>query len=239
MNKISCLIVDDEPNAVKLLEDYVQEVSFLDLRQKCFDVFEAIDYLDSNPVELIFLDINLPHMSGLELASMLTKGQLIIFTTAYSSYALEGYQHNAIDYLLKPIAYQRFLQSIFKARRYLGVHNSPHTEDQIDNLSNNYIFVKSGKQHLRLAFKDIYYFEGQKEYISIKSSHGESLIYKRMKNLEQSLPSPFLRIHNSYIINIDHVDRVVDNHAILNNIKIPISSGYRERFLDFISKRTL
>lgn len=238
-NTISCMIVDDEPNAVKLLENYIQKMPFLVLEQKCYDAFEAIAYLKQGSVDLIFMDINMPQMSGLDLAAQLPKDQSIIFATAYSSYALEGYEYNAVDYLLKPITFKRFIQSIDKFRNRC-VPTDPAIDSQPkENVTGHYIFVKSGKQYVKLEYNEILYFEARKEYVIVVSANMQTLIYKRMKQLEAQLPPNFIRIHNSFIVNISNLDRVVDNHVVFGQVKLPISSSYREQFLNLIAKNTL
>ncbi|UQA75385.1 LytTR family DNA-binding domain-containing protein [Sphingobacterium siyangense] len=238
-NTISCMIVDDEPNAVKLLENYIQKMPFLVLEQKCYDAFEAIANLKQGSVDLIFMDINMPQMSGLDLAAQLPKDQSIIFTTAYSSYALEGYEYNAVDYLLKPITFKRFIQSIDKFRnRYLTTDPAIAPRPK-ENVPGNCIFVKSGKQYVKLQYNEILYFEASKEYVIVVGANMQTLVYKRMKQLEAQLPPNFIRIHNSFIVNISNLDRVVDNHAVFGQVKLPISSSYRERFLNLIEKNTL
>lgn len=231
---IDCLIVDDEPNAVRLLEDYIQKVHFLKLKQKCYDAFEVVTFLKANKVDLIFLDINMPNISGLELASMLPKDQCIIFTTAYSSHALEGYEYNAIDYLLKPIIFKRFMQAIHKAQGYFSYRG----QDELKEVKHpdDVIFLKSGKQIIKIRPNDILYCKANKEYVSIVCLNESILIYRRMKQLEEQLPANFIRIHNSYIINLDHLEKIVDNHVLIRQTKLSISAGYREGLLALISK---
>lgn len=238
MNKISCLIADDEPNAVKLLEDHIRKVSFLELRQVCYDAFEVMSFLDSQQVDLIFLDIHMPQLSGMELAAMLPKAQRIIFTTAFSAYALEGYDYNALDYLLKPITFKRFMQAAEKSRELLlPVKTAEMPENSADQAS--IIFIKSGKALLKMQYSQILYFEAFKEYVTVVHREGTAMIYKRMKQLEAQLPAFFVRIHNSYIINIHHVDKITDGRAILGSRELPVSSGYKDQLADVIAKMLL
>ncbi|MFD2963620.1 MULTISPECIES: LytR/AlgR family response regulator transcription factor [Olivibacter] len=232
---INCLIVDDEPNAVSLLEDYILKVDFLNLRQKCYDAFEVVTFLRNNKVDLIFLDINMPNISGLELASMLPKDQCIIFTTAYSSHAMEGYEYNAIDYLLKPITFKRFMQAIRKTEGYFALRRPAELKEL--TLSDDTIFIKSGKQIMKMRSRDILYCKANKEYVNIVCINESVLIYRRMKQLEEQLPPNFIRIHNSYIINLDHLEKIVDNQVLIRQTKLPISTGYREQLLALISKK--
>lgn len=235
MKTITCLIVDDEPNAVQLLEDHVNKVPFLQLLQKCYDAFEALEFLKTHRADLIFLDINMPQLTGMELAAILSKEQRIIFTTAYSEYALEGYEYNAIDYLLKPITFKRFMQAIQKVQAL-----TPSTTETLPEAPETpYMFVKSGKQIVKVAYHDILYLEAVKEYVCLYTATGKLLVYKRMKELEESLPGNFSRIHLSYIINRDHIQRIEDNHVLIDTARIPISEKYRSGFLQQVNKRLL
>jgi len=238
VNIINCLIVDDEPNAVKLMEDHISKIPFLRLLQKCFDAFEVAEYFQKEHVDLIFMDIEMPQMSGMELAAILPKNQPIIFTTAYSSYALEGYEFNGIDYLLKPITFKRFAQAASKAQAYFALLKEPVDFRENDILP-DCIFVKSGKQVVKINYESILYFEANKEYVNIITTAGQSLIYKRMKKLEMQLPFNFIRIHNSYIVNINHIQKIVDNHVFIDKVKLPASAGYREQLFKFIDGKLL
>ena len=232
MIKIDCLVVDDEPNAGKLLEDYIAKTPHLTLKGKCFDAMEALEFLQNTRVDLIFLDINMPRLSGMELANLLPKHQKLIFTTAYSEYAIESYEFNVIDYLLKPISFKRFLKAIEKADHILQEQPSavPHED---------YIFVKSDKKMIRITLKDILYFEAVKEYIYVHSAGRKILIYKRMKELAEKLPADFIRVHNSYLINCNHIGRIEGNFVLIGGESIPLGISYKEQFLQFIRTRAL
>jgi DNA-binding LytR/AlgR family response regulator len=235
---ITCLIVDDEPNAVQLLEDHIRKVPFLQLKAKCYDAFEVLEFLKSDKVQLIFMDINMPQLSGMDLAALLPKDQHIIFSTAYANYALEGYEYNAVDYLLKPVTFKRFMQAVTKAQS-LFAH--PRQEMAIREVSATpeYIFVKSGKQLIKVEYDKVLYLEALKEYVSIVTADNKMMIYKRMKELEETLPVNFIRIHNSYIVNIDHIQHIADNQVVIGKMKLPVSASYRESFLQLVNKRLL
>jgi two-component system LytT family response regulator len=234
VNPITCLIVDDEPNAVQLLEDHIRKVPRLVLKQKCYDAFEALHFLQSDQADLLFLDIQMPGLTGMELAAFLSKEQRIIFTTAYANYALEGYEYNAVDYLLKPITFKRFAQSINKALlAFSAVQSIAPVEE------NDYIFIKSGKQILKLEYSQILFIEALKEYVNIVLPDGKVLAYKRMKDLEEQLPNNFLRIHNSYIINISHLEKIVDNHVQIGTAKLPVSASCKAQLLAVINRKLL
>jgi two-component system LytT family response regulator len=233
VNTITCLIVDDEPNAVQLLEDHIRKVPRLVLKQKCYDAFEALAFLQSDQADLLFLDIQMPGLSGMELAAILSKEQRIIFTTAYANYALEGYEYNAVDYLLKPITFKRFVQAANKALLSFS-EVTPAAENLPD-----YIFIKSGKQIIKIAYNNILYIEALKEYVNIVLPEGKVLAYKRMKDLEEQLPENFIRIHNSYIINMQHLEKIVDNHVLIGEARLPVSSSCRPQLLAMINRKLL
>src|SRR5882757_1608085 len=220
MTKLGCLIIDDEPNAGQLLQDYISKVPYLTLKGNCFDAMEALEFLRHSQADLIFLDINMPGLSGIELVNILPREQRVIFTTAYSEYALESYEYNVVDYLLKPITFRRFMMAVAKAAGGM----SPVLQAE------EYMFVKSDKQMIRINFRDIAYFEALKEYICIHTKDQKIITYKRMKELLEKLPDHFTRIHNSYIINGDHISRVEGNFVLIDNKSLPIGISYKESF---------
>jgi len=227
MTKISCLIVEDEPNAGQLLQDYIAKVPYLTLKGTCFDALEALEFLGHARADLLFLDINMPDITGIELVHMLPKDQKIIFTTAYSDYAIQSYEYNAIDYLLKPITFKRFLMAVQKA-----ISPPPSQTDE-------YIFARSDKKMIRVNIRDIIFFEALKEYVCIHTRNQKIITYKRMKELLEKLPGQFTRIHNSYIINGDHITRVEGNYVLVGDKNLPIGISYREAFAEFIQQRAL
>ncbi len=239
MNTISCIIVDDEPNAVKLLEDYIEKIPYLELKGKCYDAFDALKAMETQKIDLLFLDITMPKMSGMELAALLPKGQGIIFTTAYASYALEGYEYNALDYILKPITFKRFAQAIEKVKDYFEPHRTRLSQLK-DEQKQDFMFIKSDRKQIKIKYDDIQYIEAQQEYVKLfLVQDRQVMVYKRMKQMEEQLPSNFIRIHNSYIINNNHLDFVVDNHVVISDAKIPISSSYKSKLMEIIEKNTL
>lgn len=239
MKIITCLIVDDEPNAVQLLEDYIQKIPYLMLKQKCYDAFEALQFLEKEKVDLVFLDINMPKMSGMELAALLPKGQCIIFTSAYASFALEGYEYNALDYILKPIIFKRFVQAVEKVRDYFQAQTAKKSF-VIAESKKEFMFIKSDRKHIKVYYDDILYFEAQQEYVKVVLANDSPvLVYKRMKQLEEQLPSNFIRIHNSFILNNNYLDFIVDNHASVKGEKLPISASYKAKLIAIIENNTL
>jgi two-component system, LytTR family, response regulator len=227
MIKLGCLVIDDEPNAGQLLQDYIAKVPYLTLKGNCFDAPEALEFLRHSQADLLFLDIDMPGLSGIELVNILPKEQKVIFTTAYSEYALESYEYNVIDYLLKPITFKRFMMAIAKA----ASGTFPALEE--------YMFVKSDKQMIRINFRDITHFEALKEYICIHTKNQKIITYKRMKELMERLPGHFTRIHNSYIVNGDHISKVEGNFVLIDNKSLPIGISYKDSFAEFIQLRAL
>lgn len=231
--KIRCLVIDDEPYAVNLLAEYIEQVPYLSLQHKCYNAIEALDYLKSSKADLIFLDINMPQLSGMKLTALLPAGQLFIFTTAYSEFAVESYEKNAVDYLLKPITFDRFLKAVNKAVQLL---QSEQTESK---QADQKLFLKTGKTIVQLEYHDVLYIEGLKDYVIFYTNRGKHIIYKRMKELEETLPYRFSRVHNSYIINRDHIQKIEDNHVCIGGIRIPVSEKYRTEFLQVVSNKMI
>jgi two-component system LytT family response regulator len=230
MTKIGCLIIEDEPNAQQLLQDYIGKVPYLTLKGTCFDALEALEFLGHSQADLIFLDINMPDLTGIELIHMLPKEQKVIFTTASSDHAIESYEYNAVDYLLKPITFKRFLMAVQKAFN----PSSP-----ISSQAEEYLFAKSDKKMIRVNLRDIVYFEALKEYVCIHTRTQKIVTYKRMKELLEKLPGHFTRIHNSYIVNGDHITRVEGNYVLVGDKSLPIGISYRDAFAGFIQLRAL
>jgi len=189
---LSCIIIDDEPNAVNLLEVLISQNTKWQLLAKCYDALEAMTFLKDNKPDFIFLDINMPQLSGMELAGLLSQDTKIVFTTAYSEYAAESYTFQTIDYLLKPITLKRFLEAMKKIEGYFTFHS--HNYNSNPSAGNEYFFVKSGKVLRKILLEDIQYFEGEKDYVRLVTPNEQLLIYRRLKDIEEqlSLPTPRL-----------------------------------------------
>ncbi|MEO8172106.1 MAG: LytTR family DNA-binding domain-containing protein [Sediminibacterium sp.] len=238
MRTITCMIVEDEPHAMQLLEDYIGKIPFMQLETKCYDAMAAVSFLRDHKVDVIFLDINMPLVTGIELAAMIPKEQKIIFTTAYSEYALDSFEYHVVDYLLKPITFKRFMQAINKLQSFMQAESNGG-EFVETAVTQDYLFVKSGKQVHKIEYTDIYYFEALKEYIAIHTEKEKILVYKRMKEVAESLPPKFVRIHNSYIVNIQHIKNIGSNLVLIQGQRLPVSNSYRELFQQRISARML
>ena len=235
---LNCIIIDDEPNAVNLLEILIGQNTKWQLLAKCYDALEAIAFLKENKPDFIFLDINMPQLSGMELAGLLSKDTKIVFTTAYSEYALDSFEYHVVDYLLKPITFKRFMQAINKLQSFMQ-SESNGGEFVETTATQDYLFVKSGKQVHKIEYTDIYYLEALKEYIAIHTSKEKILVYRRMKDVAESLPPKFVRIHNSYIVNIQHIKNIDSNMVLIHGQKLPVSNSYRELFQQRINARML
>ncbi|WP_295715497.1 LytTR family DNA-binding domain-containing protein [Mucilaginibacter sp.] len=232
---LSCIIIDDEPNAVNLLEMLIQQSTPWQLKAKCYNALEALAFLKGNKVDFIFLDINMPNLTGMELAGLLPSQTKIVFTTAYSEYAAESYSFQTIDYLLKPITLKRFLAAMQKIEHYFDKPGHVATEPSAPN--QEYFFVKSGKELRKILLDDILYFEGEKEYVRLVTAQEQLLIYRRLKDIEEQLLPPFVRVHNSYIVNTKQLIKIQDNHIFIGDKRIPVSEKFKDGFMAVINKR--
>lgn len=219
---IHCIAIDDEPRALEVIKSHAGRVDFLTLEQTFVDPFKAINYVNDHPIDLIFLDINMPDISGFRLLKNLTKKPLIIFTTAHSEYALESYEVEAIDYLLKPFDFARFLLAVTKAKERLSTTLTT---------SNDFFFINTGNQKHRLFFKELLYVEGEGNYVRYVTKTGKFLVRASIKETLQQLPSTsFMQIHRSFIVALQWVDKIEDNHVHVGNKRMAISATYREAF---------
>jgi len=229
--KMTCIIIDDEPHALKLIKGYIEDTPSLQLRGQFFDALEAMEFLKNNTVDIIFTDINMPLLSGLELAATLPKDQRFIFTTAYQEYALKSFNFHVIDYLMKPFTFNRFTTAVHKTGLSKG--------DTLANAGNNSIYVKSSGRFIKINFEDIRYVKGEKEYASLHFENERLLIYKRLKELEKLLPENFKRVHLSYIVNTDYLNKMAPKHLYVGEEKIPVSNTYRGDLQFFLNQQTL
>lgn len=231
---LKCAIVDDEPLALNLLESYISKTPFLELVGKYSSAVQAMDDLPDKHVDLLFLDIQMPELNGLEFSKMVDTHTRIVFTTAFDQYAIDGYKVNALDYLLKPISYIDFLQAANKAVQWFELLQQPREEIER-------IFVKSDYKLVQVELKNILYIEGLKDYIKIYEEDVPKPILSlmSMKSMEELLPSSrFMRVHRSYIVQKDKI-RIIDRGRIVfGKNYIPISDSYKQAFQDFLDKRS-
>jgi DNA-binding LytR/AlgR family response regulator len=236
------LIVDDEPLALDVIETYVERLPSLELVARCENAVQAFDVLSREEVDIMFLDIQMPQLTGIDFLKSLSNPPLVIFTTAYPNYAIEGYELNVIDYLLKPISFERFMKSVNKALSQLELQNetASHSAATEGSEDANFIFVKADKKLIKINYADIIYIEGLKDYVIIKMATSRVITLQTMKSLEEKLPaSIFKRIHRSYIVNLDKIDAVVGNMVEVDKKHLPIGKNYREELLDIVNKNRL
>lgn len=236
--ELNCLIVDDEPLALDLLEAYVKRTPFLNLKGKCSNALEVLQVLKEQEVDLLFLDIQMPELSGLELSRLIDNRIKIIFTTAFEQYALEGFKVDALDYLLKPISYPEFLKAANKALQWFEM--SRNTSSKIVEEGDD-IFVKSDYKLVKLQLHKIQYIEGLKDYVKIYVDDRPQPVVAllSMKMFEEMLPSSFIRVHRSFIVNLDKITVIERNRIVFGKTYIPVSDSYKDKFLEFINRRTL
>lgn len=213
------------------MANYVKEIDFLHLTGACQNPLELVQLLDRQPVDLIFLDIQMPKMDGIEYLKITPKPPMVIITTAFPSYALEGFQLNVLDYLLKPITFERFFKAANKAKDYHQLITKAADPAQ-DKTTAGYFFIKCGNKYEKVYFNDILYIQGQQNYVTICTHKCKYMTLLNLKNLEQNLDSrSFIRVHKSYIVAIDKIDSIEGNEIFIQSYRIPISRNYREQVL--------
>ncbi len=231
----TCVVIDDEPLARRLLEEYIKKDESLVLSSSFSDSYKGLQFLQSNEIDILFLDIQMPDLNGLSLLKLLDKKPATILSTAFSEFALEGYDLDVADYLLKPVVFDRFVQAVEKAKKRLSVLRINEVETQGETL-----FVKDGTKLVKLNLNDILYIEGLKDYVSIYTKSQKIVSLQRMKNLEIALPTDhFLRIHHSYIINLNAIQTIHKEYIEINQNSIPIGETYRKAFREYVDKQKL
>jgi DNA-binding LytR/AlgR family response regulator len=237
---LNCWILDDEPFALDLLEMYANKTPFLNLTGKFSNAVSAMQQYEKDKVDVIFLDIQMPDVSGLEFAHMIENSYTrIIFTTAFSNYAIEGYKVNAIDYLLKPFSYADFLIAAKKAHTWFTLTSKKNELQEKEDNSRNGIFVKSDYKLIQILYDDIQYIEGLKDYVKIYTTNNPRpiLTLMNLKTLEEELPNDrFIRVHRSYIVQKNKIESIKRNRITIGKSEIPIGETYREKFIQGIEK---
>jgi len=242
MNPLRCIAVDDEPLALGLVAAFVEKTPFLTLTGRFSSAVEALQVIHQEDIDIIFLDIQMPDLTGIELARVIEKsgtpGPRIIFTTAFNQYALDGFKVDALDYLLKPFNYEEFLRAATRAKTYVELLQKASTANVIET-KDEYLFLKVEYQLVRIAYDDILYTEGLKDYVKVhlKSDSKPILSLTSLKALEEKLPtSKFMRVHRSFIVNLDKIGAITRNTIQIGNTTIPVSDQYKETFSQFLSK---
>lgn len=235
---MNVIIVDDEPLAIEVIETYLSQFPELKLKAKCSNAVEAFEALESAEIDLMFLDIQMPQISGIDFLKSLKNPPKVIFTTAFSNFAVEGFELNAVDYLLKPFSLERFSKAV---QKFLEIYTKKEnkttllSEDEPD-----YIFVKADKKLIKVRFEDIFYVEGLKDYVMLHTPTGRIVTLQTMKSLEEKLPSDiFIRVHRSYIVNLKLIELLEANSVLVNKKKIPIGKNYKDELLNVINQKRL
>jgi DNA-binding LytR/AlgR family response regulator len=254
MQPIRVIIVDDEPLAIEVLETYIQKIPNLQLLAKCNHALEAFEAIHKHKVDLMLLDIQMPQITGIDFLKTLSNPPKVIFTTAYSNYALDSYELNVVDYLLKPISFERFLKATQKAiqqiqalRNQNALPNSNENEADSENeeataadSKPDYIFVKADKKLVKLRFEQILFIEGLKDYVMIYTPTGRIITLQTMKSLEEKLPAEhFMRVHRSFIVGTRHIDMLEGNTLLVDKKEIPVGKNYKDELLLAINKNRL
>lgn len=236
--KLNCVIVEDEPLARNLMAEYVRKVPTLNLIEACSSPLAAIEVLRKNSVDLLFLDVQMPELTGISLLKVLQKRPLVVLTTAYSEYALEGYELDVVDYLLKPITFERFLRAVDKVTQRLEGKQTP--DKIIQDAGNQFMFVKDGTKLVKVQLSDILYIEGLKDYVTIHTKQQKITSLQRMKALEEQLPADlFIRIHNSYIVSLKAIEVVHKGDVQVGGALLPIGETFKKSFREFIEKNQM
>jgi DNA-binding LytR/AlgR family response regulator len=229
---IRCLIIDDEPLAQRVIERYAENIPFLDIVQKCSSAIEAIEVLHNQEVDLLFLDINMPRLSGMDFLKTLKNPPLVIVTTAYAEFAIQGYELDVVDYLMKPFAFDRFYKAIQKAEEMIKGKEQRHPEfKETEKQDGTFIFIKSSKKTYKVNLEDVLYIEALGDYVKIFTTEKMIISYQSLKNIEVLLPSTsFPRIHKSFIIALSRIDLIEGNHVKIKDREIPIGTNFKNEF---------
>ncbi|MEI7981451.1 MAG: LytTR family DNA-binding domain-containing protein [Bacteroidota bacterium] len=236
---IRCLIIDDEPLAQRVIERYSESLPYLEIVKKCNNALEAIEILHQQEIHLLFLDINMPRLSGMDFLKTLKNPPLVIITTAYAEYAIQGYELDVVDYLMKPFAFDRFLKALQKAEDILKSKETAQFENrETDRVEDSFIFIKSSKKTYKVNLSDILYIEALGDYVKIYTNDKMIVSYQSLKNIEGLLPpKSFPRIHKSFIIALSRIDMIEGNHVKIKDRLIPIGTNFKadfERLIKFI-----
>jgi len=229
---MTCIIVDDEPLARQGMELNIANVSTLQLLGSFSNALAASDFLRKENVDLMFLDINMPELSGLDFLKSLREAPMVVFTTAYPQYALESYELEAIDYLVKPIRIERFLKAVNKAENYLKLLQQDSNNSQVEKIEDDYVFIKADRKYFKIYFKDILYIEGLKDYVVIYTSDNKIITSMNVKTIAAQLPPAiFARVSKSYIVNTLHISSFDNELIYINNHEIPLGQSFKDDFI--------
>jgi DNA-binding LytR/AlgR family response regulator len=236
--KIKCLLADDEPPARELLASYINRLDDLELCGQCADSLETFKFLQKNEVNLLFLDIQMPGMNGLELIKSLHNPPHIVLITAYREYAVEGFELDVLDYLVKPVSFERFLKTVSRYHHYSGNSHPNESERPVDTFENAYMFFKVNKEMIKIFLKDILYIESIKDYIKIVTPEKSYITYQRINYMEEKLPeSSFVRVHKSYIVAVPKIKAFRSDTIKIGQVDIPVGRHYKKNFTERLTRR--
>jgi two-component system LytT family response regulator len=240
--ELTCIAIDDEPLALEIITAYIEKVPFLKLLRTFDNAIDSIDFIKKNKVDLMFLDIEMEALTGIQLIHALKERPEVIFTTAYDSYAVEGFELDAADYLLKPISFERFVKSVDKVYNKF-ISPKPKTDTPVHSAkatSGNFIFVKTENRLQKVAFSEILFIEGQGDYLKIVTTNARIMTLQNFKKFEATLPPEnFLRVHKSYLVALNKIESITRNRIKIGNTLIPVSDSYKNAFYEAISKKGL
>ena len=252
MTNIRCIVIDDEPLAIDILNDYISKIPFLELVKSYRNPIEALQAIQNGEADLAFLDVQMPELTGIQFLKIANGKCKVILTTAYPEYALEGYELNVVDYLLKPIAFDRFYKGVEKAKSLFALSQSTNSNPATinngsaasgnvqQNIGNDFIFVKTEHKIQKIYLNDILYIEGLKDYISIFTKNERVITLQSMKKMEETLPSyHFVRVHKSYIVALDKIESIERSRIAITDKVIPIGDTYREDFFKLIENKNI
>lgn len=241
--ELKCIAIDDEPLALEIIKAYIEKVPFLKLLKTFDNAIDSIDFIKKNKVDLMFLDIEMESLSGIQLLHALKDRPEVIFTTAYDSYAVEGFELDAADYLLKPISFERFLKSVDRVYHNLSAPKtkangqSPHPKQ---TAAGNFIFVKTENRLQKVAFSEILFIEGQGDYLKIVTTTARIMTLQNFRKFEETLPPEnFVRVHKSYLVALNKIESITRNRIKIGNTLIPVSDSYKNAFYEAISRKGL
>jgi len=237
---IRCIAIDDEALALDLIEDNIRKIPFLELAGKFTNAFEALNLMNEQAIDLLFLDIQMPDISGIQFLKSLKQKPVVIFTTAFSKYALEGFELDVIDYLLKPYSFERFLKSVNKAHEFLELHEKAKDARRGTAFGSHYLFVRADYKLVKVALQDILYIEGLKDYVKIYCGDKPILTQMSMKAIEEKLPAhDFIRVHRSFIVSFDKIDFIHKSFISIKGKEIPLSDHYKDSFISLVQKNKI
>lgn len=240
-----CIAIDDEPLALSIVESFCKKIPSIELVATAADGIQAVEIIKKEHIDLIFIDINMPHMTGIEVVKILENPPMVIFTTAYQNYALTGYELSAIDYLVKPFSFDRFFKAVNKAQKQLDLINGAAIESsqvvlQTATPNDDYLMVKSDYSVVKVMYSSINYVEGLKDYVKLYTDDKNIVTKSTMKNIEERLTSShFMRTHKSIIVNLDKIECFENNHIIIKGKQLPLGQQYKEQFSAYLDKNRL